>query len=67
MLQVNYLDVVVEDEMALAVLGKQVESIVVGKVFELDEDFLAIVLLHGSHELLKKLMVFLETMKPIQN
>jgi hypothetical protein len=32
-----YLDIVVEDEMALAVLGKQVKSIVVGKVFELSK------------------------------
>jgi hypothetical protein len=31
----SYLDIVVEDEMALAVLGKQVKSIVVGEVLEL--------------------------------
>jgi hypothetical protein len=92
-----YLNVVVEDKVALAVLCKQVKSIVVGKVFklwkgnlmlfshllnpdkgknrvctcnlinssmqtDLNEHFLAVVLLNCGHKLLKKLVVFLITM-----
>jgi hypothetical protein len=53
--------------MALAVLCEQVESVVVGKVLELDQDLLAVVLLDSSHELFKKRMVFLATMKQAQN
>jgi hypothetical protein len=40
---------------------------VVGKVLELDEHLLAVVLLDSSHELLQKLMVFLATMKQTAN
>ena len=41
----KHLNIIVEDEMALAVLCEQIECIVVGKVLKLDQDFLAVVLL----------------------
>lgn len=63
----EYLDIIVEDEMALAVLCEQIECVVVGKVLKLDQDFLAVVLLDCVHELLKKLMVFLAAMKQTQS
>jgi hypothetical protein len=65
-MSIRYLDIVIEDEMALAVLCEQVKSVVVCKVLELDQDLLAVVLLDSIHELFKKRMVFLATMKRTQ-